>query len=135
VDERVINLNREIWSGITEHARKERPAECCGVLSGTNGIITDYHPLRNGADRPEVRYFATPEDLFAAMRRMRESKKQLMGIYHSHPRTPAYPSPTDVEMAFYPEAIHFIISLEPKLDVRAYRIEGSRIESLELVLN
>ena len=119
---------------MTEHARRELPAECCGVLSGSNGMITDCHPLRNVADRPETRYFATPEELFAAMRRMRETNQELLGIYHSHPRTPAYPSVSDVEMAFYPEAVYFIISLAPQLDVRAYRIEGARVDNVEVVI-
>jgi proteasome lid subunit RPN8/RPN11 len=97
-------------------------------------VITDIHPLRNDADKPETRYFATPEDLFAAMRRIRESNRTLLGIYHSHPRTHAYPSASDVEMAFYPEAFYFIISLEPKIELRAFRIEGSRIENVTVTV-
>jgi proteasome lid subunit RPN8/RPN11 len=66
------------------------------------------------------------------MRRIREAGRKLMGVYHSHPRTPAYPSISDVEMAFYPEAIYFIVSLETGIDLRAFRIEGSRIDNVEL---
>src|SRR4029077_14328270 len=88
----------------------------------------------NDAEKPESRYFATPEELFAAMRRIREAGQSLLGVYHSHPRTPAYPSASDVEMAFYPEAFYFIISLEPRVELRAFRIEESRIEDVEIVL-
>jgi proteasome lid subunit RPN8/RPN11 len=102
------------------------------LLSGTGSFITDLHPLPNGADRPETRYFATPADLFAAMRRIRGANQSLLGIYHSHPRSPAYPSASDVEMAFYPEAVYFIISLEPRIDLRAFKIESSRIEDVEI---
>jgi proteasome lid subunit RPN8/RPN11 len=102
------------------------------VLSGANGVITEIHPLRNEADKPETRYFATPEDLFAATRRIRESGQSLLGVYHSHPRSPAYPSASDVEMAFYPEAFYFIISLEPRLELRAFKIEGAKIEDVEI---
>jgi len=118
-----------------DHACGALPAECCGLLSGGDGVITDWHPLRNVADKPETRYFATPEELFAAMRRIRDANQRLLGIYHSHPRTPAYPSASDVEMAFYPEAVYFIISLEPQLDMRAYRIEGAQIESVQVVVD
>jgi proteasome lid subunit RPN8/RPN11 len=96
-------------------------------------VITDIHPLRNDAEKPETRYFATPEELFAAMRRIREADQALLGIYHSHPRTQAYPSASDVEMAFYPEAFYFIISLEPRIDLRAFKIEDSRIEDVQIV--
>jgi proteasome lid subunit RPN8/RPN11 len=71
--------------------------------------------------------------LFAAMRRIRESGQSLLGVYHSHPRTPAYPSASDVEMAFYPEAFYFIISLEPSIELRAFKIEDARIEDIDIV--
>ncbi|HEX8185019.1 MAG TPA: M67 family metallopeptidase [Blastocatellia bacterium] len=132
MSDRSIQITCTVKGAIEAQARRAHPAECCGLLSGNNGVITNIHPLRNDADRPETRYFATPEDLFAAMRRIRESNQRLLGIYHSHPRTPAYPSVSDVEMAFYPEALYFIISLEPSIDLRAFRIEGSRIEEVEI---
>ena len=129
-----MKITEAVRAAMIEHARSTLPAECCGLLSGANGVITDRHPLRNDADRPETRYFATPEELFAAMRRIRDADQKLLGIYHSHPRTPAYPSSADVEMAFYPEAVYFIISLEPRVDLRAYRIGGAKIDSVEVVI-
>ncbi|HXF40866.1 MAG TPA: M67 family metallopeptidase [Blastocatellia bacterium] len=134
-DATTIRITQSVRLFIEEHARRTSPAECCGVLSGANGVITDTHPLRNGADNPETRYFATPEELFAAMRRIREAGQSLLGVYHSHPRTPAYPSSSDVEMAFYPEAVYFIISLEPNIELRAFKIEDARIENVEIVIS
>jgi proteasome lid subunit RPN8/RPN11 len=127
-----VYITNGVREAIEEHALRERPSECCGLLSGKDSLITSVHPLRNGAERPEARYFASPEDLFAAMRRIREADQRLLGIYHSHPRTSAYPSSADVEMAFYPEAFYFIISLEPSPDLRAFKIEGARIEDIEV---
>lgn len=132
-NERVIRITEAVRLAIEDHALRSRPAECCGLLSGKNCLITDIHPLHNDADKPETRYFATPEELFAAMRRIREAGQSLLGVYHSHPRTPAYPSASDVEMAFYPEALYFIISLEPRVELRAFKIEESRIEDVEIV--
>ncbi len=129
-----MKITETVRAAMIEHARSTLPAECCGLLSGANGVITDWHPLRNDADRPETRYFATPEELFAAMRRIRDADQKLLGIYHSHPRTPAYPSSADVEMAFYPEAVYFIISLESQVDLRAYRIEGAKIDRVEVII-
>jgi proteasome lid subunit RPN8/RPN11 len=121
-----------VKKAIEDHALGSLPAECCGLLSGRNNVITEIHPLRNEAERPESRYFAAPEDLFAAMRRIREQGGKLLGIYHSHPRSPAFPSGSDVEMAFYPEALYFIISIEPAIEMRAFRIEGSRVEEVSI---
>lgn len=131
--DKLVQIKDAIVTAIEEHARREHPAECCGLLSGSNGLVTDIHQLRNDADKPETRYFATPEELFAAMRRIREAGQALLGVYHSHPRTPAYPSASDVEMAFYPEAFYFIISLEPSVELRAFKIEDSKIEDVEIV--
>lgn len=133
MNDRLVQITDAIAAAIEEHARREHPAECCGLLSGSNGLITDIHPVRNEADKPETRYFATPEELFAAMRRIREAGQALLGVYHSHPRTPAYPSASDVEMAFYPEAFYFIVSLEPRVELRAFKIEDSNIEDVEIV--
>lgn len=127
-----ISITESVKLAMQDHALRARPSECCGLLSGRGHLVTNLYPLRNDADTPETRYFASPEDLFAAMRRMREAEQVLMGIYHSHPRTPAYPSASDVGMAFYPEAVYFIISLEPQVDLRAFRIEGSNIENVQV---
>jgi [CysO sulfur-carrier protein]-S-L-cysteine hydrolase len=132
VSDKLVEITDAIAAAIEEHARRTHPAECCGLLSGSNGLITDSHPLRNEADRPETRYSATPEDLFAAMRRIRDDGQALLGVYHSHPRSPAYPSALDVEMAFYPEAFYFIISLEPSVELRAFRIEEAKIQDVEV---
>jgi proteasome lid subunit RPN8/RPN11 len=129
-----IRIAADVLRAIQEHAFREGPAECCGLLSGRNGLITEWHPLRNAAPDPKTRYFAAPEDLFAAMRAVRESGRQLMGIYHSHPKAPAYPSQADVEMAFYPGVAYFIISLEPRPEVRAFRIEGRRVEEMAILI-
>jgi proteasome lid subunit RPN8/RPN11 len=133
LSDKLVQITDTIAAAIEDHARREHPAECCGLLSGKNGLITDIHPVRNDADKPQTRYFATPEELFAAMRQIREAGQALLGVYHSHPRTPAYPSASDVEMAFYPEAFYFIISLEPSVELRAFKIEDSKIEDVEIV--
>jgi proteasome lid subunit RPN8/RPN11 len=129
-----VRMTQAVRREIERHAVESVPSECCGLLSGTDDAITEFHPLRNDADRPETRYSAAPEALFAATRKIRESGHRLLGIYHSHPRTPAYPSASDVEMAFYPEAVYLIISLEPSVDIRAYRIRNSQIRNVEILV-
>jgi proteasome lid subunit RPN8/RPN11 len=129
-----VTITGAVKEQLEAHAIEAQPAECCGLLSGEDGVITDLHRLRNTAEKPETRYFASPEDLFTAMRRIREAGQRLLGVYHSHPRTQAYPSASDVEMAFYPEAIYFIVSLEPEVILRAFRIGASIIEDVEVAI-
>jgi len=110
-----------------EHSQREAPLECCGVLGGRNGVICTIYPLRNVAGSPETRYEAAPEDLFQASKTIREKGEEMIGVYHSHPRSEAFPSPTDVQLAFYPDAVYFIVSLAlDRTIVNAYRIcEGA----------
>lgn len=128
-----IKITAGVKQAIEQQALLSQPFECCGLLSSKGGLITTTHPLRNAAANAEIRYFAAPEDLFAAMKRIREIGEEMAGIYHSHPRSNAYPSAADVEMAFYPEAIYFIMALEPQLELRAYRITEDRIREVEIV--
>jgi proteasome lid subunit RPN8/RPN11 len=71
-----------------------------------------------------------------AMLEMDELGWDLGAIYHSHPRTPAYPSATDIKLAFFPEAAYVILSLarRDRPDVRAFRIVSGQVseEPLEL---
>jgi proteasome lid subunit RPN8/RPN11 len=109
---------------ILAHAKQADPAECCGLIGGVASRVTSIYPIENVAADTNVSYEAAPEDLFAAQRQMRERGEELLAIYHSHPRSaqPA-PSETDVRLAYYPQAIYFIIGLAgPQPVARAFRI-------------
>ena len=108
-----IRLLREHLDAMIAHAREVAPAECCGLVGGSDlqNARTIYR-LRNVTPNPERAYEAAPEDLFAAQRQMRERGEELLAIYHSHPRA-ADPSPseTDVRLAYYPSATYLIVGL------------------------
>lgn len=75
-----------------------------------------------------------PKEQFRVFKEMREKGLELLGIYHSHVSTRAYPSFHDVEMAFYPEALYLIISLEDfdHPDIRAFEIRDRKIEERDI---
>ena len=109
---------------IFAYAKQAAPAECCGLIGGGKGQAKTLYPMRNVAANAHVSYEAAPEDLFAAQRQMRERGEELLAIYHSHPRSadPA-PSETDVRLAYYPQAVYFIVGLAgPQPVIRAFRI-------------
>src|SRR5687767_1824697 len=121
----MITLVREHVEQMYSHARAASPAECCGLVGGRDGGRAEsIYRLRNVAHNPLVTYEAAPEDLFAVQREMRGRGEHLLGIYHSHPRSPEpVPSARDVRLAFYPSAIYFIIGLsETDATLRAFRI-------------
>jgi proteasome lid subunit RPN8/RPN11 len=113
---------------IIAHARAEAPRECCGVIAGRNGQPTRLYRLTNlepGVDR----YLIDDEELYRVYREIEDGGEDLLAIYHSHPVSVAYPSKTDVALAFWEESFYVICSLEyPEAPViRAFRIVGEEI--------
>jgi proteasome lid subunit RPN8/RPN11 len=124
---------------IFAYAREADPAECCGLIGGSEyGRAKSIYSLRNVAANTNVSYEAAPEDLFAAQRQMRERSEELLAIYHSHPRSAEpTPSETDVRLAYYPQAVYFIIGLAgPQPAIRAFSIleREQRWEQVEYVI-
>lgn len=123
----VISLQQAHVNEILEHARDTAPRECCGLVGGLNARTQTVYPMRNAAANPLVTYEASPEDLFAAQRSMRERGEQLLAIYHSHPRSAdPEPSETDVRLAYYPTAVYLIVGLgDEQARLSAFRISES----------
>ena len=121
-----FRIPRALIEEMFARARAAAPEECCGLLGGRGVRAESVYPLRNVAPRPEVAYEAAPEELFDAQRSMRGRGEALTAVYHSHPRSAdPEPSATDVRLAFYPEAVYFIIGFTPSGEsvVRAFRID------------
>jgi proteasome lid subunit RPN8/RPN11 len=98
------------------------------------GRPTRWYATRNRAASP-LRYEIEPADLVRVLLAIDEAGEVVWGIVHSHVRSPARPSPTDVAGAFYPDALHVLVSLSPvELDpvtgavsVRAWRIVDGQV--------
>jgi proteasome lid subunit RPN8/RPN11 len=124
----MITLQSSHRDQILKSAREAEPNECCGLIGGgRNGEAQNIYRLRNVAADKTISYEAAPEDLFAAQRLMRERGEELIAIYHSHPRSAEpVPSETDVRLAYYPQAVYFIVGLAgPQPVIRAFRISES----------
>jgi proteasome lid subunit RPN8/RPN11 len=77
-------------------------------------------------------YELDPKSLFAA--NDLDDEGHGVGIYHSHPRSPAEPSQTDINLAHYPHWLYFIVSLAGEPEVRAWRISDGRVEEEPVVV-
>lgn len=109
----MLQLTQSHLSALITHAQESAPEECCGLIGGDSALQAQtIYRLRNTAAQPNVAYEASPEELFAAQRQMRERGENLIAIYHSHPRaiSPS-PSDTDVRLAYYPGAVYLIVGL------------------------
>ncbi len=102
------------------------------MLAGVAGRVTRILPAANVAENPAVEYLMDPHDQLRHFRTIEEQGLELLGIYHSHPTSPAYPSLTDLSMACYPEAVYVIVSLM-KSDaptLRAFRIVDREVSEV-----
>lgn len=131
-----LSLTQNLLEEIIEHCRDGYPHEACGIVSGKRGRAEQVHPMANVASHPKQRYLLDPREQIAVFRDMQDAGREVVAIFHSHPSTPAYPSDTDIDLAFYPDAFYVIVSLavEPP-DVRAFRIDpGKRSVMSTLIL-
>ena len=120
------------------HAHATWPAECCGLLIGSTDSIDEAVPVRNvaavaGGKNPVTTYVIDPGDHITVRREARQRGLTVVGFYHSHPSSRAWPSPTDIAEANYADALYVIVSLEHEpVDVRAFRIEDGYVVEVSL---
>ncbi|MFL5684388.1 MAG: Mov34/MPN/PAD-1 family protein [Chloroflexota bacterium] len=127
-----------IREAIAAQARAEYPNEACGLIVGDapaadGGVALAYIPTRNKAASP-YRYEIEPADLLRLTIETDDADQVFWGIVHSHTRTPAVPSPTDIGLAFYPESLYILVSLsedeagpEGEPSLRAWRIVDGQV--------
>ncbi len=129
----MIRLSRSFYNGIIDHARQEAPRECCGLLGGRDYEVECAYRITN-TEPGVTRYLMDAEEQFRAFRDLDERGLELVGIYHSHPATQAYPSQTDTSLAFYPDSVYLICSLQvPEQPVvRAFRILDGEIQEIPI---
>jgi len=136
-----LRLTRDQFRVIVAHCLDGLPDEACGMLAGPmvggepTGEVTAAFPCRN-ADASARTYTVEPRDLLKAMRAADAQGDELVGVWHSHTHTDAYPSPTDVRQAVDPAWMYVLVSLrhgEPAL--RAYRIRDGGIAEIDVVVS
>ena len=127
-------MTREQWNALVEHAREEAPNECCGYVRAADGAVQEV--VRADNPRRSPYGFELDSKSLLATNELDDQGYEV-GVYHSHPRSPAEPSQTDINLAHYPHWTYLIISLEQPDEpvVRAWRIADGRPEEQELVLD
>ena len=121
-----MRISRADRDELLAHARDEAPNECCGYLRARDGRVEEVVRATNERNS-RYGYELDHRSLFRVNELDDEGFQ--VGIYHSHPRSPAEPSQTDINLAHYPGWTYWIVSLEnEEPDVRAWRIADGRVE-------
>jgi [CysO sulfur-carrier protein]-S-L-cysteine hydrolase len=127
-------IDKKIVEQITRHAERDTPIEACGYLAGSGRRITRSYQLTN-ADKSAEHFSFEPVEQFTALKLARKEGLEIIGVYHSHPVSPARPSDEDVKLAIDPYMIYMIVSLKDgKKDVKAFRIRLGEVEEEELII-
>ncbi|SJZ78673.1 M67 family metallopeptidase [Selenihalanaerobacter shriftii] len=123
----IIELPVKLYQNLVNHAQKEFPKECCGLVVGLINDdkleVKEIFPMTNLDDSAE-HFSMDPKEQFEVVKEVRELGYEMIGNYHSHPFTPSRPSNEDKELAYDEEAIYFILSLQKSVPVlKAFRIK------------
>jgi proteasome lid subunit RPN8/RPN11 len=129
-----MRISQSLIDEMVAHAREDLPNECCGMIGGRDGEATEVVRVANGAASP-LRYEMDPQGQYDALKSIEADGGELLAIYHSHTKSAAYPSQTDVNQAVaWPEQVYVIVSLaDPDApDVKAYWLKDLKIADADL---
>ena len=132
VEPRQMRMARELYAEMVDHARAEAPNECCGMIASLDGAAVRLYRARNAAASP-LRYEIDGPEQYRIQMEIYDADLDLGAIYHSHTRTEPYPSQTDINLAFYPDALYVIVGVagsDP--EVRAFHIREGQVTEAEL---
>lgn len=135
-------LPHAVADAILQHAREASPNEACGLIVGSGlladgGVARRYVRCRNAAAFPASRYVVDRDDLLEVLAEVDRTGEELWGVVHSHVRTPAVPSSTDLREAVWPAAVYLVISLAggAEGDVRAWRVGAGSAAEIPVVID
>ena len=120
-----MEISQAQFDDVIGHARADEPNECCGYMRLADGRVDEVFRADNLRASP-YGYEIDPKSLLAA--NDLDDDGFAVAIYHSHPRSPAEPSQTDINLAHYPHWLYVIVSLAGEPNMRAWRIADGRVE-------
>jgi proteasome lid subunit RPN8/RPN11 len=130
-----MRIAQSLLDEIVAHARDDLPNECCGMIGGVDGEARTVYRAANAEASP-LRYSIDAREQFRLMQEIEGAGEELAGIYHSHTKSPAYPSQTDVNLAGWPDAVYLIVSLaDPEApETKGFWIRDGQIAEADLAL-
>lgn len=123
-----MHIDDVLVKEMAEHGLREFPNEACGLLAGRDGEPVRFYAMRN-LDASPASYRLDPKEQLQVFDRMDEEGLDLLGIFHTHTHSEAFPSETDRRLAFYPEALYLVMSLSDREHpvLRAFRIVEGQV--------
>lgn len=121
---------------IVHYAREALPNECCGVILGVKGTAEQIVPIPNSASEPLYNYHMDDKALLKVLYQAEHYQQEVIGFYHSHPRTDPIPSLTDTQLAHYPDVAYVIVGLRNgEARLAAWLIKREQVSPIKLVVS
>lgn len=125
-----LEIPNNIFEQMLEQAKSEAPVEACGILAGKDGAIEKLYRMTN-ADQSSDHFMMKPEEQFKVAKNIRAAGLEMLAIYHSHPESPARPSAEDIRLAFTPDVVYVIVSLQnAEPAVKGFLIEDGNVSEV-----
>jgi len=129
-----MRISRALYDEMVDHAKSDAPNECCGMIATRDGVAMKVHRAVNRAASP-LRYEIDGAEQYRLQMEIDDAGLDLGGIYHSHTRSAPFPSQTDINLAFYPDALYVIVGLAGEApEVRAYAIRDGKVAEADLIV-
>ena len=131
-----MRIAQALIDEMVAHGRADLPNECCGMVGGADGEASVVIPVVNAAASP-LRFEMDPQGQYNALKEIEDDGREMLAIYHSHTKSAAYPSQTDVNQSVnWPDAIWVIVSLEDPESpvVKGYWLKDLKVADVELVV-
>jgi proteasome lid subunit RPN8/RPN11 len=133
----MIRIPQTIHDDMIAHAREGFPLEVCGILGGTGDTVSAIYRMTN-TDASNEHFMMEPKEQFAVVKELRAKGLAMLGIYHSHPETPARPSEEDIKLALTPDVSYLIVSLADaeNIDLKSFKISSGTVrnEPIEVIV-
>jgi proteasome lid subunit RPN8/RPN11 len=131
-----IWLKPDLAQELVAYARAAQPNECCGVILGIGETAEQTIPIANIAQEPKYNYHMDEQALLKALYEAEHSQLEVIGFYHSHPRTEPIPSATDKQLATYPDVAYVIVGLHnAEAKVAAWSIRRDQVRPIDVIVS
>src|SRR3989338_6236621 len=131
----MLTISKKLYEEIIAHCKREHPKEACGILAGNSGMVEQIYPMKN-VENSHIGYAMDPKEQLSVEKKMRACKLRMVGIYHSHTASEAYPSSVDVSLAVSADVSYMLISLKDHGSpvAKSFSIDGLKIteETIEI---
>ena len=122
--QRTITISRDHVRALKRHAEDAGSCESCALLFGTENRVKDIFLAENADESPERSFTIPPAQLIDAYKTTEDRGLEVVGIFHSHPASQAFPSKTDIQF-MNTNPVVWVIYSSMSGQFNAYMLDGS----------